>query len=300
MPSAAGQFRREMGFRRSGPRNQTRNRTAAEIASATSLIPTPPRADWWRAPAAPVRTRFRLLPHPRQVCAHMRSEVDLVDDEKVAAQQARALLTRDIIAPRGVDHKYPVVDELDVKVKAKLSPPDSKRIKWSPEIVASSSLPGRCSGSGPRGSPCAGSPPFPPRIRAARIDQPGAPHALGILVRHEVIRDHRSSMPRGRSPGAAPRSARSCPTRRARRCQPGCAAFRPLRPFSCVLKRPGSSIVHFRISRRANGTRDRLAGPSTPSTNTRRSRDQPPPSGRLRCRTCHAYSLRVPPTGSIP
>jgi hypothetical protein len=50
----------------------------------------------------------------------MRGEIDLVDDQEIAAKQARPPLARDIVAARDVNHKDPPIDKVERKSRGQV------------------------------------------------------------------------------------------------------------------------------------------------------------------------------------
>ena len=208
----------ELGPRPPARRFKPRNRTAADIASATGWIPT--RARRLVATPAGRRARARLPPASARVGADVGRQIDLVDNQQVAAHQAWAFL-RGMSSPPATSmtniHESTRSSE---KVEARLSPPDSNRISSTPGKRASSSSPAAIFKVGSsRITVCGQAPASTADTRAGSISPERRSRSASSLVTRSLVTTAKS-IPRRCSPGSAPRSVRSCPTRPGRRCRP--------------------------------------------------------------------------------
>src|SRR5882757_10292719 len=58
--------------------------------------------------------------HSLKVDPDIGRQIDLVDDEEIAAQQSRSLLARNIVTSCDVDHEHPPVDEVERKGRSEI------------------------------------------------------------------------------------------------------------------------------------------------------------------------------------
>ena len=165
-----------------------RNSTAWFIASATAATPSPVRALVARI-GRPSRTAACFRQHGVEIDAHERRQVDLVDDQQIAAQHARSALARNIIAAGDVDHEDPPIDQIEREggreiVAAGFEDDQFDAGKSALELVAGRDIQRRIfADDGVRAG--AGFDAGDPR----RIDEAGAAQPLGVLLGDEIVGD---------------------------------------------------------------------------------------------------------------
>src|SRR5882757_487932 len=77
-----------------------------------------PRVGGYHGPAG--AHAFGFGQHPFKVDTDIGGQIDLVDDQEIAPQQARPLLARNIVASGDVDHEHPPIDEIERKSRSEI------------------------------------------------------------------------------------------------------------------------------------------------------------------------------------
>src|SRR5258708_24940947 len=103
---------------------------------------------------------FGLRQHRRKFDPDIGRQIDLVDDQEVAAEQPRSSFARNVVATGDVDHKHPPVDEIEREgrsevVAARFEQDQLKAGKSRLKLIARRDIQGRiladhCMRAGPR------------------------------------------------------------------------------------------------------------------------------------------------------